>query len=830
MRISKSKWIFGTLLFGSVSVGLAIQKTNPHIGKQEDGSYIVSSYQRIEAGSIPFDSRVIESALTSDGKLLAVVAESKIFLLDTVTKGVLSSIPMKGNGGYRGAIWNHDGSRLFVSAADGQINEYLLAENKLTQVRRLSIAPEGFKDNPRSGGLAITKDDSHLFAASMDRNCAVDIDLAAGKVVREFKVENLPFEVKLSEDEKSLVVSNWGGRIAREGDLTGESLNAMLVTDPRGVGSSGTVSLINLTDGTVKNIDTGLHPTSIAIRGSSAYVANTASDSITEIDLDTKSVKRTIPIKWGKMNLFGSMPNSLVIRDNTLYCCNGGDNAICELDITNGQTKGFRPAGYYPIQMQISPAGDFAYVLNTKGNGSTRKAARHNAHDFEGTVSIIPLGTPLSETTKLVAENDGWNRDRTALNPNLAVYQGAIKHVVYIIKENRTYDEVFGDIPGANGAPELCGLGERVTPNLHSIVKQFTLFDNGYVSGTNSADGHTWTTQALANDYLEHFYTGYRTYPDDGDDVLGISSAGMIWDAALKKGKSLRVYGEYCDDDLAKFVPEPKDWNEVWQDRLAKTNKIQAHVFTRVRGLKPYIHPNYVYWPLLQSDQQRADIFIDEYQKFSKSDTVPNLMIMSMPSDHTEGRSPKYPKPQSMVADNDLAVGRVVEAISHSPQWKDTCIFVIEDDAQAGPDHVDGHRTVFMAISPYVKRKFVDSNMYTTVSMIRSIELMLGLDPMNRFDALTPPLSNCFQNKPDLTPYNSMLNVVKLGDMNPSVASQTGKELYWTKRSLALDWSGIDRADPAVLNQVIWHSLHGVNKPYPGKIPTSSGGRGIDTD
>jgi hypothetical protein len=337
------------------------------------------------------------------------------------------------------------------------------------------------------------------------------------------------------------------------------------------------------------------------------------------------------------------------------------------------------------------------------------------------------------------------------------------------------------------------------------------------VSGTNSAEGHQWSTQALANDYLEHFYDGYRTYPDDGDDAMALSSAGTLWEAALKKGKTFRDYGEFCDDELAVFTPKVTSWLEVWKDRVSGKRRIQTSVQTRVPSLRPYINPHSVYWPLLQSDQSRADIFIGEYQKFSRQDRVPNLMILSLPCDHTEGRDPNYPKPQSMVADNDLALGRIVEAVSHSPQWKHTCIFVIEDDAQSGYDHVDGHRTVFMAFSPWTRRQFVDHSLYTTCSMLRSIELMLSLEPMNRFDALNPPLSACFMEQPDYTPYTVRQNQLALDDMNPPKAAQTGRELYWTKKSLALDWSGPDRADPDTLNHILWHTLHGVNTPYPEK-------------
>ena len=368
-----------------------------------------------------------------------------------------------------------------------------------------------------------------------------------------------------------------------------------------------------------------------------------------------------------------------------------------------------------------------------------------------------------------------------------------------------------------NGDPNLCVLGERVMPNHRKLAREFTLFDNAYVSGTNSADGHAWSTQALANDYMEHEYVGYRTYPDDGDCAMSLSSTGGLWDAALKKGKSLRVYGEYCDDALATFEPrEPKDWFEAWDDRQSGRNKFKFHTETRVASLKPYICRDMHYWPIIQSDQSRADVFLREYDQFSKADKVPNLMILTLTNDHGSGLDPNFPTPRAMAADNDLALGRVVEAISKSPQWKDTAIFVIEDDGQALPDHVDGHRTPYLVISPYTNRKRVDHNLYTTVSMIKSIEMMLGLDPMNRFDWVTKPIMSCFSNRADLTPYEHCANNAPLDERNPSAAQLSPDGREWLKTSLSLDWSHLDAPNPEKLRRINWYA-HTGGKPYPAQ-------------
>ncbi|HLK56745.1 MAG TPA: bifunctional YncE family protein/alkaline phosphatase family protein [Chthonomonadaceae bacterium] len=814
----KIGWLVGVAL-GVGAAGVIAQKALPvRMGKQPDGAFVVSTGRRIEPGAIAFDGRPTDLALHPSGVFVAVLNQKNVFLANA--QGVLpdSEAPLEHGAGYRGAVWTPDGKRLYVSVSEGYIQEFTLDGQKLHVGSRLQIQPDADKDNPRPGGMCVTRDGARLFVAACDRNSVVEMDLATGRRVREYKVQNIPFEVRLSEDEQTLLVSNWGGRDVKDDDETAASGNTMILVDSHGAAASGTVSLIRRDSGETKQVEVGLHPTALLVKGQTVYVANAASDSLSVLDIPQAKVVKTLPLKWGHLNLFGSMPCALALRGDTLYICDGGDNAVAEVELSTGRVRGFRPAGYFPTAIALSADGKTAFVLNSKGNGSTRRTAKGmvgNAHDFQGTLSVLDLQADLNAATDRVARDNEWNRDRAALRPELAVYNGAIQHVLYIIKENRTYDEVLGDMKEGNGDAKLCDLGEAITPNAHALARQFTLFDNAYVTGTNSADGHAWSTQALANDYLEHFYTGYRTYPDDGDCAMSIASSGALWDAALKKGKSLRVYGEFCDDELAVFTPTVTNWMQVWKDRVNHTHHISKQVNTRVASLRPYLHPNFVYWPLLQSDQERADLFIGEYQRLSREDKVPSLMIMALPCDHTEGRDPNYPKPQCMVADNDLALGRIVEAVSNSPQWKNTCIFVIEDDAQSGPDHVDGHRTVYMVLSPYVRRQYVDSSLYTTLSILASIERMLKLDPMNRFDALTPPIAGCFTDTPDLTPFHAVPNRTPLDQMNPPMAAQTGQERFWTEKSLALDWSGADRADPQILNEVLWHTLHGVDTPYP---------------
>ena len=794
---------------------------SPKVGRQPDGSFVVATGQRILPGTIAFDGRPIDIAMHPSGDFFAVLNQSTVFLSgrSAVLEG--SSAKLAAGASFRGLVWNPSGTRLYASLSNGQVQVFALKGRTLAAAGAIELTSDP-KKNPVPGGMAITRDGRRLYIACASKGVVAEVDTVSLKVLREVRVQQIPFEPKLTGDERTLVVSNWGGRTPETSDKDDEqeeSGGVRVLVDRRGVASTGSVSIVNLNTGKATNVVTQRHPTGIAIRGNSAYVANAGDDSISEIDLAKSRVVRTIVITWGSKRLFGSMPTALTVSGDALYAADGGDNAVAKIDISTGKVVAFFAAGFFPTGIALSTDGRTAFVVNAKGNGSVRRTAQGkpgNAHDFQGTVSVIDLRADPLEATAVVARLNNWARGIVPIKPNLAVYSGAIQNVLYIIKENRTYDEMFGDLPQGDGDPSLAGLGAEVTPNHRALATTFTLFDNAYVSGTNSAEGHQWATQGLANDYIERFYAGYsRSYPYDGGDPMAYSSGGFIWDAAARKRKTIRVYGEFAKEELATHTPKPKTWLEAWEDRKSGRNSIKVRAATTVRGLKPYLNPEVTCWPLIMSDQWRADKFIAEYQAFSKADRVPNLMILTLPSDHTEGTTPGFPKPRSMVADNDLALGRVVEAISNSPQWKQTAIFVMEDDAQAGPDHVDGHRTVCLVISPNTKRGFVDSTLYTQISILRSIELMLGLDPMNRFDAVATPFAACFTDTPDFTPYTAKPNRVPLDDMNPPLSKLSGDELFWAKKSASLDWSDVDTADWYWLNRIVWFSLHGA-RPYPG--------------
>ena len=370
---------------------------------------------------------------------------------------------MGGNAGFRGLVWSPDGTRLLASTEKGHLQPFRYSGGKLAAEAKIEVQPKGEKGNPVPGGMAITKDGKTLFVAAANRGAIVEIDLGTKAVVREFPVQLLPFEPRLTDDESTIVASNWGGRPPLPGEPTNKSDQIDVVIDGVNAVATGSVSLIDRKTGRTRHVPVGIHPTAIAIKGGSAYVANAMSDSISEVDIKAGKVTRTIPIVWGKQQVLGAMPNALAIKGDILLVADGGDNAVCEIDLKSGKVLGFRPAGYFPAAIAVTPDSKTAFVLNTKGNGSVRRTSvgmPGNAHDFQGTVTVLDLAKPLDRESEVVARNNRWTAKLDV--PNLKVYQGAIKHVIYIIKENRTYDEVFGDLPeGERGRQRSAALARR---------------------------------------------------------------------------------------------------------------------------------------------------------------------------------------------------------------------------------------------------------------------------------------------------------------------------------------------------------------------------------
>jgi hypothetical protein len=398
------------------------------------------------------------------------------------------------------------------------------------------------------------------------------------------------------------------------------------------------------------------------------------------------------------------------------------------------------------------------------------------------------------------------------------------KHVVYIIKENRTFDQVLGDMREGNGDPSLCVFGEEVTPNLHKISREFVLLDNTYCSGILSADGHQWTDTAFATDYMEKSFAGFpRSYPDgmeDSDvDALAYSPTGFIWDNALEHRKTLRDYGEFAVSvagwkDSSK-KPEPK-FLDYYRDFVDKTGLTRVGSRPGIPSLAHYMNTNTVGWDLDVPDIFRAAEFIKDLHQFEREGKMPELTIICLPNDHTSGTKPHTPTPAAQVADNDLAFGQIVEAITQSQFWKDTCIFAIEDDPQSGWDHVNGYRTTAYVVSPYTPRHKVVHDNYNQTSLLRTMELILGLPPMNQMDATATAMQACFSDVPDYTPYTAVPSKVPLDQMNPDTkAIHDPLQRKYAIASSKLPLKEADRCPEDLLNRIIWHAQKGSQAPYP---------------
>ena len=535
---------------------------------------------------------------------------------------------------------------------------------------------------------------------------------------------------------------------------------------------------------------------------------------------------------------FGSAPNALALGKDgkTLFVANGGNNAVAVVALgARRKLEGFIPTAWYPGALVTD--GKFLYVANVKGLGSRNPRADKkgwNSHMHLGTVSKveIPAAQTLKEYTRVVNTDArvpqmlrAWEKTRSRRKPVPVPRRmgepSVFEHVVYIIKENRTYDQVFGDLPQGNGDPSLCVFGREVTPNHHALAEQFALLDNYYCSGVLSADGHAWATQGYVTDYVEKSFGGFtRSYPFAGDDPISYAATGFIWDNVLLHGLSFRNYGE-----MSTTEPVPKDagWQAIYENHRTNGNAISFKHDIQIETLRRYSCPDSPGYNMRIPDAIRADVFLNEFSEYEKKGEWPNLVIIFLPSDHTSGTKPGTPTPRAQVADNDLALGRIIERISKSRFWPKTCIFVNEDDPQAGFDHVDGHRSLCLVVSPYTKRGAVVSKFYNQTSVLHTMERMLGLPPMNQMDSLAPLMTDCFTRNPNFKPYTCLKNNIALDEMNKPTSQLQGAELYWAEKSMEQPFDEVDQADEDTLNRIIWHSVKGVDAPYPTHLAGAHG-------
>ncbi len=577
---------------------------------------------------------------------------------------------------------------------------------------------------------------------------------------------------------------------------------------------------------------TAAHPTEMALApdGKALYVSCANSTQVSVLDPATGEALQTINAALYPQAPAGNTPNSLSLTPDgeVLFVANADANNLAVFNVADRKAAkplGFIPTGWYPTSVRYNRLDRTVYVANGKGllskpNRSGPNPASPNrpveeyiGSLFRGTVSAVPVPTPddMARYSKLAYQcspllmdaaprSDGVPADNPI--PRRLGDKSPIKYVIYVIKENRTYDQVFGDMKEGNGEPDLCLFPEAVTPNHHKLAREFVLLDNLYVDGEVSADGHEWSMGAYATDFVEKMWPlSYRGsprktfgYPAEGQlDPAARPAGGYLWDRAKEAGVSYRSYGEWITNGT-------KNPDGSYNPGKATVKALEGHFDPEFRG-----------FDMDYPDVKRAERFLAELRRFEQAGEMPRLQIVRLPNDHTSGTRVGKPTPRAAVADNDLALGMLVEGVSTSKFWAETAIFVIEDDAQNGPDHVDAHRTVGLVISPYTKRKFVDSTMYSTTSLLRTMELILGLKPMSQFDAAARPMYHSFTAKPDLTSYGHVVPQVDLNEVNKPGA-------FGAKLSERFDLTKEDRADDLLFNEVIWRSVKGPNSKMPAPV------------
>lgn len=768
---------------------------------------------------------------------------------------------------FTGLVFSPDGSRVYLSNVKGSVKIFSVSTNN--EVCGIGSIPLPHADAPRRNeeipaGLAVSKDGTRLYVALNLSNRLLEWDLQARKVRRIFDVGALPYAVVVTGTKA--YVSNWGGRRPDADSVTGPAGRGTTVrVDPvRYIVTEGSVSVVDLETGVVmKEILTGVHASGLALTPNERHVLvpNAGSDTVTVIDTRTDTVVEQIPLAWHPGDLFGASPNAIATdaTGRTLYVCNGTQNAVAVIALqanakwlgivprkwfgaSASTLRGLIPTGWFPGAIVHDHFRDRLYVANIKGaapihDSLSAKPLKFNSHEYRGSLSLLPAPTAaeLKKDTKIVLEN--YRRaviEHAFLPPRLGEHPRPVpertsepsvfKHVIYIIKENRTYDQVLGDIKEGNGDPTLCVFGEKETPNQHKLARDFVLLDNTYCSGICSADGHQWATTAFATDYMEKSFADFpRSYPDgmeeDDIDSMAYAPSGFLWDNALAHGKTFRDYGEFTMGVTSWKNPantKKLQFLDYYNDFVDGTGLINIGSVPAIASVGSHMMTNTIGWNMNVPDIFRAAQFKKELQQFEHAGKMPELIIICLPNDHTSGTSPGSPTPGAQVADNDLAFGQIVEAISHSSFWKETCIFAIEDDPQDGWDHVSGYRTTAYVISPYTKRHSVISRNYNHPGMIRTMELILGLPPMNQIDAAANPMTECFMEQPDLTPFNAVANNVPLDQMNPQTrAINDSRVRAFAQASARLPLQKPDQCPEDLLNRILWCAQKGPDAPYP---------------
>ncbi|MEU1445592.1 phosphoesterase [Streptomyces mirabilis] len=870
-----------TLVAAGIAVALAVTGTavastsqfaTEQVGQVTANGQVISSDQYIApygSRTVINNGKIMSSAVSPDGSHLAASVtdgDASLVVMDLKTGQVQQRVGTaatddlritSGAVGQEGPTYSPDGSQLWLGQSDGYTKFTVNPDGTLSSPTTISIPADGSK-HALVGAAVFSADGSTVYGAVNGQNRVAAIDAATGTIKQSWAVGNAPRGIAMVGNK--LYVSNEGGRPAKAGDTTINSYGTQVPANPQtGATTTGTVSVIDLTDPTagVGSIDVGLHPTAVYAKNGAVFVTNTADNNVSVIDTRKNKVVQTIATQpWPEASV-GYEPNAVTLTDDgRLLVTLGRANAVAVYRYKSPQEPasyvGLLPTDYFPAE--ITTVGKKVIVSNTRGIDARRPTnkAGHGTHDTTSSLTqfTLPDDSVIRSQTGKVFQQNGWTRGSVSLAhgkgdqkqvpvPARLGAPSTIKHVFMIVKENRTYDQVFGDMPQGNGDPSVTQFGENVTPNQHALASQFGLYDNTYDIGTNSAEGHNWLMQADDPEYTESSAGEYTRSYDTEDDALGHQKSGFIWTGAQAAGKSVRDFGEFQSF-------ESKPTGASWQNLYCDTKNMEAtgqntaypiQTGSAIPSLNKVSVPGFPLFDTSVPDVYKEQIWKQDFEKNGPA----NLNMFWLSNDHTGGPA----NAAAQVADNDLAVGRMVDEISHSKYWKDSAIFVVEDDSQAGLDHVDGHRAPIQIISPWAQHAAVDSHYYSQITMIRTIEQILGIHPMNQKDSAASPMRGAFTRHPDFTPFKALPNRTSLTDglktppscgvdtpapQDPSAAPVPSAKVPAAKRALAATWEEWkthqrltgpgaipDFANPAQMNHFTWYQTHGWTKPYPGE-------------
>jgi YVTN family beta-propeller protein len=842
-------------------------------------------------------------AKTHTAAVLTLGASQAVEVFDTDTGTVLQeylTLGLDSSGSYSGITYSADGKYLLFSQDSSNVAvAKVTSAGLLEDYAQVSVPPNNsfitcFPNSPIGdygracatfytpytsypGGIALSKDGKSAYALLNQNNTLTKIDLTATPLTQgeQIRVGNAPHSVILNNSGTTAYVSNEGGRIATEADFQIYSAGTEIVADPVvGAAITGTVSVVDLATMTVTaNISTGLHPTGMALWSGNLLVANTYSDTISVINLATNTVSRTISlglpigVPGAGEPVYGAAPNSIAVdtKNNIAYVALYNANAIGVVNLVKGATNpvlGMIPVAYAPSSVVLNKTNNTLIVANDKGIGARYSfecdhgVCGYNTHQDNGTVSIVPVPDTavLATMTTQVFQNNHWDltenitsasggspKTKPIALPKKIGDPSLIKHVFMIIRENRTYDQILGDVAAGNGDPTLAVFGGQDTPNAHLLVQRFPLFDNFYDPSRQSADGHQWITEGMAP-YADDIQSPdwVRSYPGgNAGDALAYQNKGFLFSEAAAAGQTVKIYGEYVENDTFLqpngSTSEPS-WTDFYNDALNfeagleptlyYQNTVQAE--SSVPAVYQHLIKNFPQFDLGIPDQFRVDLWLQDFNNDVKAGTVPTLSILWVMDDHTGGP----PTVDAEQADNDLAVGRIIDYISHSNVWSSSAIFIEEDDAQNGVDHIDGHRSPGYIVSPYaVQDGSTDHTYYTQVNMTRTIEQILGLPPMNQFDLVASPMGTAFvKGTPpaeNFKPWTHVPNLVALDQgVTASSADATGSPKVkalrqaWLQKKAEIFAGKLtkpDSEDPDTVNHLNWYQSTGFTRPYPGE-------------